>query len=158
MDVHSLTLGRAATGERFWKRPENWEAWVAQADVVQMNEAEAVLLGDLAESSRELLRGFALRVLELGPRGVVLMRGAEGALGAFREGPGEQMCEQAAELPQQACDPTGCGDVFLAGLGAGVLSGKNLRESMDLATRAAGLNSRLRGVETLSRLAELKLD
>ena len=161
MDVHSLTLGRRSGGERYWRKPNNWEAWIAQADVVQMNDAEAALLGDLeapggpAAVSRGLLRGFARKLLALGPHGAVITLGTEGAFGALRRGGGEVLWERAAESPELAVDPTGCGDVFLAGLGAGIFSGRDLPDSVDLATRAAGLSSRLRGVEALGRLAEV---
>ena len=89
MDVHSLTLGRRSGGERYWRKPDNWEAWIAQADVVQMNDAEAALLGDLeapggpAAVSRGLLRGFARKLLALGPHGAVITLGTEGAFGAL---------------------------------------------------------------------------
>ena len=155
MDVHSLTLGRAATGARFWRRPQDWETWVAQADVVQMNQEEAALLGELEGPHPSLLHEFARHLLRLGPRWAVVTRGVEGSMGWCREGEGEATFEQPAEAPEGARDPTGCGDVFLAGLGAGLFSGKDLSQAMALATRAAGLNSRLRGVETLARLAEL---
>jgi sugar/nucleoside kinase (ribokinase family) len=158
MDVHSLTLGRKNSGERFWQKPQDWERWVAQANVVQMNQEEAALLGNLPTHEPDTLREFALRVLELGPQWVVVTRGADGALGAYREESGSYLCERAAWSPEKAREPTGCGDVFLAGLGAGLCNRKGLPESMDLATRAASLNSRLQGVEALEQLAELHVN
>ena len=161
MDVHSLTLGRRVGGERYWRRPDDWEAWIAQADVVQMNDAEATLLGDLqppgtrANVSRDRLQSFALELVGMGPGGAAITLGPAGAVGAHRCGDQTELWERAAEAPELAIDPTGCGDVFLAGLGAGIFSGRDLPAAADLASRAAGLSSRLRGVEALGRLAEV---
>ena len=157
MDVHSLTLGRKPSGERFWKRPVNWSTWVAQADVVQMNEAEAELLGGFAPSGEKRLRRFGLRLLGLGPRGVVLTRGEKGALGVYREECGDRTCKEPADQPELACEPTGCGDVFLAALGLGIVCGQSLPRAIQGAVRAAGLKSRFKGVENLSRMADLNL-
>ena len=158
MDVHSLTLGRRQSGERFWEKPAGWERWLAQADVVQMNEEEAFLLGNLSTRKSGALREFALGVLDLGPRWVVVTRGVKGALGAYRQDRVQHLCEQSAWSPEEACEPTGCGDVFLAGLGAGLYKGKELPEAMSIATRVAGLNSRLQGVEALKQLEELQFN
>ena len=89
---------------------------------------------------------------------VVVARGVEGALGAYRQGGVHHFCEQPAWMPEKACEPTGCGDVFLAGLGAGLYNCKGLPEAMNIATRAAGLNSRLQGIEALKQLEELQLN
>ena len=158
MDVHSLTLGRRESGERFWQKPAGWERWLAQADVVQMNEEEAALLGNLSTREPSVLREFALGVLDLGPQWVVVTRGADGALGAYRQDSGRRLCEQPALTPEKAFETTGCGDVFLAALGAGLFNGKGLPEAMHIATRTAGLNSRLQGVEALKQLSELQLN
>ena len=150
MDVHSLTLGRRADGRRFWRCPDDWEAWVALADIVQMNEAEAALLGQGAQ-----LRKFAAKVLKLGPDGIALTLGGEGVLGAGQSPSGSPFFYRLAAVQGQVVDPTGCGDVFLAGLGAAWALGLNLEQSLDLANRAAGLNCRLQGVEQLQALARL---
>lgn len=158
MDVHSLTLGRGESGERFWEKPAGWEHWLAQADLVQMNEEEAALLADFSSPEPGALREFALGVLDLGPRWVVITRGVEGALGAYRQDAHKHLCEQLAWMPEKACEPTGCGDVFLAGLSTGLCNGKGLPEAMAIASRAAGLNSRLQGVGSLKQLAEVQVN
>ena len=157
MDVHSLTLGRKPSGVRFWKRPDNWSTWVALADVVQMNEAEAGVLGGFAPSDEERLRQFAQHLLELGPRAVVLTRGEKGALGVYRGEFGDRTCEEPADQLELACEPTGCGDVFLAALGLGIVCDQALPRAMKGAVRAAGLKSRFKGVANLSRMADLNL-
>lgn len=153
LDVHSLTLGRGQDGRRFFQQPADWASWIALADVVQMNEVEAGLLGDMATIDKEGLRDFAGALLKLGPEAAVLTLGSQGVLGVWREGEEEEENFVSAVEPEKAVDTTGCGDVFLAGLGAGLWGGKSFAESLVGATRAAGLNSQYRGVEGVAQLA-----
>jgi sugar/nucleoside kinase (ribokinase family) len=44
LDVHSLALGRRASGERFYRPRKDWPAWLDAADVVQCNLAEAATI------------------------------------------------------------------------------------------------------------------
>jgi len=158
MDVHSLTLGRRPSGERYWRRPGNWQDWVAQTDVVQMNEEEAGLLGDLARPGVEELYDFGRRLLLLGPRAAAITRGARGALGIWREESGTvNTVRVQAQQPDLAVDATGCGDVFLAGLGIATLAGSSFDAAMQLATTAASLCSRHSGLRQLHCLTEARV-
>jgi len=154
MDVHSLTLGRRESGERFWKKPEDWREWLRLVDVVQMNEAEAALLGDFSVGDREALQGFALSLLDLGPRSVALTLGSEGVLSASRSENEINVWCQAAERPERAVDPTGCGDVFLAVLGWGEVNGWGFAQSVGIASQVAGLKSRFRGMDGFKKIEE----
>jgi sugar/nucleoside kinase (ribokinase family) len=84
---------------------------VAGTTWVQLNEVEAGLLWDgraaaiVPEDEPEL----AARIHALGPVGVLVTRGAAGAAYHDDDGPTIRM---AAETPEPAVDPTGCGDVF----------------------------------------------
>ena len=157
MDVHSLTLGRRPSGERYWHRPENWPSWVAQADVVQMNEEEAALLGNLGSPGVEELSEFGRLLLRLGPRAVAITRGARGALGIWREeGDTAYTVRVPAQHPDLAVDATGCGDVFLAGLGVATLDGHSFDGAMQLATTAASLCSRHSGLRQLHCLTRAR--
>ena len=157
MDVHSLTLGRAADGRRFLNKPAAWPKWIALADVVQMNEIEAGLLAGWHMPARADLETFVKLLLTMGPQASALTLGAEGGVGAWRAGPRDRICSFEAEEPDGAVDTTGCGDVFLAGLGAGLFGGRPFDECLQGAAKAAGLNSRLKGVAALEQLAELEL-
>lgn len=147
MDVHSLTLGRRETGERFWQKPEGWRQWLRLVDVVQMNEAEAALLGDFRVGDREALQAFALSLLDLGPRSVALTLGGEGVLAACRSKGETNVWWQTAELPERAVDPTGCGDAFLAVLGWGEVNNWGFAQSVGIASQVAGIKSRFRGMD-----------
>lgn len=134
LDVHSLTLGFEADGRRVPVKPAHWEDWVACADWVQMNEAEALLLGDRSD-----LEHFAARVLDLGPRGVLLTLGQRGCLGLWRDEDGSTRALRlpATQDPQPAY-PTGCGDVFGASFAFAMLRRAPVEAAMRFANAAAG--------------------
>ena len=154
IDIHSLVLGRADSGERFWRRPDNWQDWISLADVVQMNEDEAAVLGDLDGSEADELSEFALSTLRLGPKGAVVTRGQKGGVAAWRdaEAGSTEVFEFSAPDPHLAVDSTGCGDVFLAAMGLATLGGERFPQAVAIAARAAAANSRLRGIEQLEAL------
>ncbi|MCG8605462.1 hypothetical protein MJD09_10755, partial [bacterium] len=41
LDFHSRALGIDENGKRFYRRPDDWQDWINQADVLQLNEREA---------------------------------------------------------------------------------------------------------------------
>lgn len=152
MDVHSLTLGRRDDGSRFARPLPAAAEWLAAADVVQMNESEARLLGagaDLAAWATSCLDAAEGR-----PQTVVITRAEAGVLAAGRDEAGALWVAEvpAEDLPEGAVDPTGCGDVFLAGLTAGLLSGASTDDALHLANRAAARNCHLTGIDELHQL------
>ena len=44
-------------------------------------------------------------------------------------------------------DPTGCGDVFLAAMAVGLLTGRTVAQALEQATRAAARNCTLTGID-----------
>lgn len=156
MDVHSLTLGRRGSGERYWCRPPHWRQWLELADVVQMNADEAAVLGALPRPARAAeLAVLARQLLALGPGLAAITRGPQSVIAAARRRSGEvedlvmAPTPRAAPADGSAGDPTGCGDVFLAGLGVATALGLGPRESLQLANRAAARNCDLTGLDQL---------
>lgn len=155
VDIHSLTLGRRSNGTRFPRPLAQAGSWLAQADVLQMNEFEARVLG--APVGTEALLDWAASRLDFGPGTVVITRGALDAVVAWRnqQGTVERLVQPASPVgPDGQLDPTGCGDVFLAALAAAHVRGLDLPTSMQQASRAAALNCQLNGTEELYRLAQ----
>ncbi len=133
LDVHSLTLDFDPDGRRFLRKPAAWERWVACADWVQMNEAEANLLGD-----RRPLPDFARDILKLGPQGVMITLGSAGVLGAWSDDSDVRFLSLPAARRPEPAYTTGCGDVFGAGFAYAALLGAGFSEALHFATAAAG--------------------
>ncbi len=147
LDVHSLTLGFAANGRRVLVKPEGWEHWVAAADWVQMNEAEAKLLGD-----GRALPAFAEDLLALGPRGVLITLGNRGCLACWQSsGRTTTVHVPVARRPEPSF-PTGCGDVFGAGFAFAMLEGATPEEAVRFANAAAGAKACREPYAELSQL------
>ncbi len=161
MDLHSLTLGREADGTRFPDPAVDVTQWLAAADVVQMNEAEARILGAPVEidgsgnSCASSLLTWAERLLDHGPRAIVITRGAAGSVAAWRSTEGVIFHErQPAHRVDRVeiLDTTGCGDVFLAAMAAAQVQGLGLSIAMERASRAAACNCQISGIDELHRL------
>ncbi len=148
LDVHSLTLDFAPNGKRFLSKPEGWERWVACADWVQMNETEARLLGEGLP-----LQEFAARVLALGPQGVFVTLGDAGCHGFWRQGGERRSLRLPAARQPEPAFPTGCGDVFGAGLAFALLQGAPVDAALRFANATAGTKA---GWEPFGALRDLR--
>ncbi len=148
LDIHSLTLGFAADGLRVLRRPEDWRQWVRCADWVQMNETEARLLGDGAEPE-----AFAARLLDLGPRVVLVTLAAHGVFACWEEAGVRQSLRLAAAHRWPAPFPTGCGDVFGAAFAYARLAGASTPDSVRIAN---GVASTKAGIEPYAELTNIR--
>lgn len=127
------------------------------------DEAEVLLGGGTGASSTGSLSAgspdaddalLAERIRELGPREIVLKRGAEGALSLTPHGIHAQHLTRVVEH-----DPVGAGDAFAAGYIHGILVGSDPQERLDFAGRVAAHSVTVVGDwEGLPRLAELSDD
>ncbi len=152
MDVHSLTLGRRRSGQRYWRRPPQWQGWLATADQVQLNHLEAEVLAGLEPLGAADPATLAPPLLACGPSRVVITLGGAGAVGWDRGAPGGAPVQVAADRPDLALDPTGCGDVFLAAAAMATLRGHAWAAALTLAATAAAFKSRHVGVASLAGL------
>ena len=141
LDEREVTMGAAASARaRGWDvlcdpnlRPKRWDdhdemrsvikALVEEADVVKLNEAEAVQLSGLdnARAAAEALRG-------LGPHTVVVTLGANGALVAGGDG-----VEVVPGVKADVVDTTGAGDAVCGVIAAGMAARLGTREAVETA-------------------------
>jgi len=153
-DVHSLTLGMDARRRRFFRVPDRWEEWLAQMDIVQMNEREAGLLAGTESIDDGVLLAFSEHVLSLGPSIVVVTLGERGSIAAYVDG---DVCflRSPSRAPGPVLDQTGCGDAFLSGFIVAYLCTQDLAQSSHFANRVAGANCCLQGIEQIHRIGDL---
>lgn len=160
-DLHSLALGRLASGERYYRPIDEALAWLSCMDVAQVNEDEMAQLGDdpFALASRALERGVSAVCVTLGARGALYVAtGDERPLAWLARGeqrpaaPGGivRTARVADDGGPLSGDPTGCGDVFGATLAARLLAGDTLEAGMREANRLARRNVSYRGATGLA--------
>ncbi|MEO8907079.1 MAG: PfkB family carbohydrate kinase [Microbacteriaceae bacterium] len=118
-----------------WDASGNWDLDVLRelplADVFVANQAEAMewtRTSDAVAAVRVLSNRVPLAVVTRGPDGVVALDRASGEL-VTRPG-----------TTVKALDPTGAGDIFIAGLICGLLMERSLRESLSLGCIGASLS------------------
>ena len=166
-DLHSLLFGMPQDGVRTLRPLANPAAWLGCFDVVQMNEDEMAQFAPdpLAMAAQAMAAGVQLLVVTLAARGAVYFAAPD--FGGWAEAPtdgraGGPSVRRLAGSPIRtalipaprvdALDPTGCGDVFGAGLCAGLLAGRAPETAIAAATRLAARNASLRGASGLGRL------
>ncbi len=154
MDVHSLSLGTDDERRRFLRVPPNWQAWTACADVVQMNEIEAVLLAGHPLIDDEATLSFGRQLIENGSEVVIVTRGEEGADVVFTDAGETRFHHSPAKPAGPAQDETGCGDVFLMGFARSYLDLRDPVEASRFANQLAGINVTLRGIDGVRGIGE----
>ena len=143
-DIHSLALGRAPDGTRYYRPVDEALHWLTAFDVAQVNEDEMAQLGagDPFEiAGKALLHGTKSVVVTLGPRGAVYFTKEGGSL--------VKTSLVAVEGGPVEGDPTGCGDVFGGTLAARLLAGAEIETAIRDANRAARRNVSYRGASGL---------
>ncbi len=163
-DVHSLLLDVGPDGVRALRPLDDWRAWLACFDIVQLNEDELTTLAEGREDPWALVatalgeRPGALLVT-LGERGAAWVGTrafwespvpARGRVVGLRTPPGPLLSGRVGvESKLDDPDPTGCGDVWGATCFSALLGGAGLEEAMRRANRAAGRNAAYRGATGL---------
>ena len=153
-DLHSLSLGIRADGERHLRPLEAPLAWLQCFDVTQVNEDEMGQLGSdpLALAARALEGGVRAVVVTLGSRGAVYVSTRTAGLFApvsAAAGGVVRTARVAADGGPLEGDPTGCGDVFGATLTARLLAGQDLEPAIAAANLMARRNVTYRGATGL---------
>lgn len=160
-DLHSLLFGMPPDGVRHLRPLTDPAAWLECFDVIQMNEDEIGQFAaePLAVAAQAMSAGVRALVVTLGSRGAVYFAapGFERLAGGRMAGspPAAGLPIRTALLPApavDAVDPTGCGDVFGAGLCANLLAGQSLEQAIEAANRLAARNATLRGASHLGAL------
>ena len=159
-DLHSLLLAMPQDGLRRPQPLESGGDWFACFDVVQLNEDEMGQLGadPMTIAAQALGAGVSLLVVTLGPRGAVYFSQPQFAgwgpsLGRTMPQQGGPARTGLVPAPRvEAIDPTGCGDVFGAGLCAALLAGAAPEVAIQSANQLAARNATLRGAGRLGQL------
>ncbi len=148
MDVHSLTLGVEKDGTRYLRRLSDWRSWLRCADVLQMNEDEAVTFvdGELDESA---LQDLLQRIVGFGARAVNVTLGSRGSYICYREREEVMFLKLPGSPAVEAVDPTGCGDAFSAAFVVEYIRNGGAVCAAKFANEMAGMVAATRGVKAI---------
>ncbi|GMV10954.1 MAG TPA: carbohydrate kinase family protein [Gemmatimonadaceae bacterium] len=163
LDLHSLALEVQPDGLRTLHPVPNAAAWLACADLVQMNEDELAMLAPdpMALAATALAQQVSALVVTLGARGAVYFTapGFDGLGDLQRRGAGTSVlgavrtalvAAERADVKSGEGDPTGCGDVFGATLFSRLLAGDTFTVAFPRALKAAARNVAYRGARGLA--------
>ena len=141
-DLHSLFLGKEPDGMRVPQPLPQAPDWFGCFDMVQLNEEEMSQLGPdpLAIAAAALGQGCRTLVVTLGARGAAYFTG--NPIRTALIPPPEHVFADAG-------DPTGCGDVFGAGVAAALVSGMALEDALRHGARLGARNLTHRGASGL---------
>lgn len=165
-DLHSLLFGMPQDGVRMLRPLADPAAWLGCFDVVQMNEDEMAQFATdpLAVAAQAMAAGVKLLIVTLARRGAVYFAapgfegwadGLDRTSASASSAPSASSAIRTALIPApqvDALDPTGCGDVFGAGLCSGLLAGGPPEAAIAAANLLAARNASLRGASRLGRL------
>jgi sugar/nucleoside kinase (ribokinase family) len=133
-DVHTLSRGVGKDNHRYFRKIPNAEKWFSLINIVQANENEILTF---CESDDE--RYIAEWTLNLGVSYLIVTKGSKGvACYSFDENNSVRKDFYKAESVNPV-NKVGCGDIFGATLFYNFLASGDIRESIKLANRAAGL-------------------
>ena len=177
LDVHSLALGRAADGRRFYRERDDWPAWLGPPGIVQCNRAEAATICGLSRETapdkivaaiadrlaaaargtirpaQELTVGVASSPQAAMPAVWLLTLGADGAVVMQRVEDDVAVTRIPATTVEEV-DPTGAGDAFGAGFVVAWLAGADPVTAAQSAVRAATAATMVRGAPTPAGLRD----
>ena len=144
-DLHSLFLGKEASGMRVPRPLPQAADWFGCFDVIQLNEDEMRQLGPdpLAIAAEVLRQGCTTLCVTLGARGAAYFTGSP-----IRT---ERIPAPAIHQPAfpHETDPTGCGDVFGGTMAAALVGGAPVEEAVRTGTQLGTRNLSHRGATGL---------
>jgi sugar/nucleoside kinase (ribokinase family) len=138
LDVQALA--RTFESPRRPRVVPHFREWCGLFDVVRGNEEEIAYFGGVPGDASAAV----VRILGAGAKEVLATRGERGAWRATLRAGRLERLEVPPDRWEEAADPTGCGDSFLAGVCAGRVTGMNplaaCRLGSYVAARVAGLS------------------
>ncbi len=152
-DYHSLALGRDDRGKRFYRKHPQWEQYLAQADIAQMNLKElATITGHESERAVKIAAG-CMMIHRAGPKIVVVTMGSKGAVISVENG---RLKYFLPPVPiYKEIDPTGCGDTFASVFLYNYMLTQDPLKSAKTAARYAAAKATFSGIDGFNKINDI---
>lgn len=114
---------------------------LAQVDILVVNESEASAIGKVEVESPETAQLSAARLLDMGPRQVIITLGTQGALWSHRPlAPNAPVAHyRQPAMPMKQVDATAAGDAFCGALAASLAHGRGMIQALQHASAAGAI-------------------
>ena len=143
IDIHSLTLGKRKSGERFLRAPISWPKVIECADFIQMNRLELKLLAggppenDIYKIFKRLVSNPGKKQQDFNRKLFVVTAGIKGCYLFSKSGPRWNFEHIPPFRKITGVDTTGCGDCFSGGFIFGLIQKQNLKNCCRMGNSAA---------------------
>lgn len=151
IDLHSLMLQRGSDGSRHFRHFDGLEQWIACADIIQMNENEFAVQSSNKTSPEQFFREVCIQSHNI-------FNLTKGACGSETYHYQENVIHNLPTFPPAeltVVDPTGCGDVFLAGFGIAWYRSKNIRQAARTANILAAITGTFKGLPEPEKVRQM---
>ena len=132
---------------------------LSQVDILVVNESEASAIGSVEVDSSASAQQVAARLLDLGPRQVIITLGAQGALWSHRSAARDASITHywQRSLPTIPVDATAAGDAFCGALAASLANGSSMTVALQHASAAGAITvARLGAFPSLPTASEVE--
>jgi sugar/nucleoside kinase (ribokinase family) len=151
LDLHSRTLGIDENGKRYLRKPDDWVDWFRHADIVQMNESEAYLLGGEPHQPNSLVK-LGKKILDVNPSICHITLAERGSYLFYRNEQSRKFLEINACRINDVVDVIGCGDAFEAAFSLHYLKNRDVVAATRFAHIIAGENCRFYGSSGIGKI------
>ena len=111
--------------------------------IAKPNETELAFLTNMPTNTNEEVINAAKKLVDLGVQNVIVSLGKKGAILLNKE-----ETDHFPAVDSKVVDTTAAGDSFIAGITLGLAKGKNIKESIEFASKIAAITVSRQGAQT----------
>lgn len=152
-DYHSLALGRDKEGKRFFRKHPDWQRYLEQMDIAQMNIAELATISGAGGLSFGNIIAVCSLIHGLGPEICIITLGQNGLV--LSTGKGKAVYHIPPINVHNVIDPTGCGDTLAAVFLYNHLKSGDPLQSALAANRYAAAKATFRGLDGFKEINDI---
>ena len=152
-DVHSLSRGIDKNNVRYSRKIPDSKEWLKSIDIIQANEYEILTLSDFDREEK-----IAEEIISYGVKIVLITKGSKGSAAYYMSKTSIEKIDVPA-IKIDSVNHVGCGDIFGAMFSYYYSCSANVKKSLTLANKAAGIITSYNEISNYSNLKkDLKLN